>query len=365
MKTSAGGFRVAVIGASSLLGKELLAVLEARKFPVSRLITPGTLEDAEPDLPVLDLSGGLEAAVAEADVGESDLDFVFLAAPIRHPAKKGTAEAAHDSSFLQSTRRLAAATRCKVIDLSGCLTGESGGVLRVPFLDGVMKSGSGPESGEAARFIVSAHPATIIISSILLRLGTRFPIQRVVVQVFGPVSEIGTQAIDELQKQTMNLLTFQKIPQTVFGTQLAFNLLPRLGRSRSLRTADLGSQIQKELAGYLGQRVTLPALRVVYGPVFHSLACSLYIELVHSASLEALTEVLAGEPLTIRKASEAPPTQVEVAGSGEILVDALAPDAVHPEGVWIWGAADNLRLAALNAVEIAENLNVHERTRIQ
>jgi aspartate-semialdehyde dehydrogenase len=365
MKNSAGGFRVGVVGASSLLGKELLAVLEERKFPTSRLVTPGALDDSEPDLPVLDLGGGLEAAIAEADVGESDLDFVFLAAPIRKSAKKGKTEAAEEISFLQSTQRLANATQCKVIDMSECLAHEAGGVLSVPLLDRGNNAGEGMEPGATARFFRSAHPATIIISSILLRLGARFPIKSAVAQVFGPVSEIGTQAIDELQKQTLNLLTFQKIPQSVFGTQLAFNLLPRLGRSRGTPIHDLGSQIQKELAAYLGGRATMPALRVVYGPVFHSLACSLYIDLVQPATAEALTQALTGPPISVRKNSEAPPTQVEVAGSSEIFVDALVPDAVHAEGVWIWAAADNLRLAAVNAVEIAESLDARGRTLIQ
>ncbi len=355
MKTAAGGFRVAVIGASSLLGKELLAALQERQFPVSRLVTPGALEDAEPDLPVLDLSGGLEAVVTEADVGESDLDFVFLAAPLRRSSKKGASEA-DDSPFLQSTKRLAAATHCKVIDMSECLAGEAGGALSVPFLDRSPVSGGGPGAGADSGFIVSAHPATIVISAILLRLAARFPIKSAVAQVFDPVSEIGSQAIDELQKQTMNLLTFQKVPQAVFGTQLAFNLLPRLGRSRSAHIPDLGSQLQKEIAGYLGRRVPLPALRVIYGPVFHSLACSLYVELVQPATPEALTQVLAGGPIHVRKASEGPPSQVEVSGSSDIAVDALTPDATHPDGIWIWAAADNLRLAAVNAVEIAERL---------
>ncbi|PYV26679.1 MAG: hypothetical protein DMG24_06515, partial [Acidobacteria bacterium] len=55
MKTSAQGYRVAIVGASSLLGKELVTVLEERRFPVSQLITVG-VEVAEPDLPIIDLS---------------------------------------------------------------------------------------------------------------------------------------------------------------------------------------------------------------------------------------------------------------------------------------------------------------------
>jgi aspartate-semialdehyde dehydrogenase len=357
MKTSAGGFRVAVVGASSLLGKELLAVLEERKFPISRLVTPGTFDDSEPDLPVLDLGGSLEAAVAEADVGESDLDVVFLAAPVRHSAKKETVDTADDASFLQSTQRMAAATHCNVIDLCGCLAEESGGSLSVPFLGRNSISDASPSESASPRFLISARSATIMIAAIILRLAERFPLKSVVAQVFQPVSEIGTQAIGELQKQTLNLLSFQKIPQTVFGAQLAFNILPRLGHSRGTSAKDSGGQLQAELAALLGPNTPMPALRILYAPVFHSLGCSLFVEFDPPAALDALTQSLAGEPIHIRKTSEGSPTQVEVAGSGDIVLDVLTPDSTRPGGVWIWAVADNLRLAVVNAVEIAENLD--------
>ncbi|HEV2351767.1 MAG TPA: Asd/ArgC dimerization domain-containing protein [Terriglobia bacterium] len=361
MKTSAGGFRVAVVGASSLLGKELLAVLEERKFAISRLITPGTLNDSEPDLPVLNLSGGLEAVVAEVDVGESDLDFVFLAGPVHQSARRETPETADDSSFLQSTRRLAGATRCQVIDLNGCLAGESGGGLSVPFLGMGNVPDARPGGSASPRFLISAHSATIVIGAIILRLAERFPMKSAVVQVFQPVSELGAQAIDELQKQTLNLLSFQKIPQTVFGAQLAFNLLPRLGRNRGNSFKGSGNQLQSELAALLGPGLPLPALRVLYAPIFHSLGCLLYLDFDPPATLEVLAQGLGREPITIRKTSDGPPTQVEVSGTSDIVVDVLTPDGIHPGGVWIWAAADNLRLTAVNAVEIAESLNEQMR----
>ncbi len=362
MKPAASGFRVAVVGASSLLGKELLAVLQERQFPISRLVTPNALDNGEPDLPVLDLGAGLEATVAEADVGESDLDFVFLAAPFSPPTKKGIQET-HDLPFLQSVQRLAAATHCKVIDLCECLAAEKGGRVSVPFLDRTAVLKEEGAFAPSSRFHASAHPATIVISAVLLRLSLKFAIDRVAVEIFDPVSEIGPKAIDELQKQTMNLLSFQKIPQMVFGTQLAFNLLPRLGRTRGQHFTEITGQLRRELASYLGGRAPLPALRVVYSPVFHSLACSLYVELVEEATLEALTQVLAGEPISLRKATDTPPSQVDVSGSSEIVVDALTIDATHPRGLWIWAAADNLRLAAVNAVQIAEGLK--QEVRIQ
>src|SRR6266567_3952197 len=167
MNAASGGFRVAVVGASSLLGKELLAVLKERNFPISRLVTPNVLGAQDPELPVLDLSDVLERVVAETDVGEADLDIVFLAAPLLSGNKKSRTET-EESSFLQSPKRLAAAARCKVIDLSECLAGEAGGALSVPFLDRITAAHPEPETG--TRFFIVPHPATIILSAILLRL---------------------------------------------------------------------------------------------------------------------------------------------------------------------------------------------------
>jgi len=371
MKYAAEGYRVAVVGAASLLGKELLAVLKERQFPIARLVTPDALDEAEPDLPVLDLSGEGDIGITDANVGENELDFAFLAGPLPTASKKtGEADAL---TFLQSSRQLATAEHCKVIDLRECLVGESGGIVRIPSLERrdaaradhktgipsiVMRHASGAEREEErpSKYFISAHPATIVISTILLRLTSRFPAESVVVHMFGAASEIGSQAIEELQKQTLSLLSFQKIPQSVFGMQLAFNLLPRFGRGRKTPMADLESRIQAELTNYVGQRVPMPAVRAIQAPVFHSLAYSFYFQLVQPAPVEALTQALAGRPIDMRKATETAPTQVEAAGSGEIMVDAPVPDASHPAGVWIWAAADNLRLAALNAVEIAESL---------
>lgn len=364
MKPADTGYRVAVVGSASLLGKELLAVLKERRFPITRLVTPDALDEAEPDLPVLDLTGAGDIEITEAEVGEADLDFAFLAGPLP-PAPDKMTEEAGGLFFLQSSKRLAAATRCKVIDLRETLAGESGGVLRIASLERHDAAKAQRDVSIPSGFSISAHPATIVISTIVLRLVARFPVASVVAHVFGPASEIGSQAIEELQKQTLSLLSFQKIPQSVFGAQLAFNLLPRFGRGRKTAMADLESRIQAELKSYLGQRAPLPALRSIQAPVFHSTAYSLYVQLAQPAAQEALTRALAGDPIHVRKASEQAPSQVDVAGSDEIIVDTPVPDACNPAGVWIWAAADNLRLAALNAVEIAEQLTGEKPVPVQ
>lgn len=350
MKPAAQGYRVAIVGASSLLGKELLRVLEERAFPVSRLITYRADEE-ESDLPIVDLRASFESTVADEDVNEAELDFAFLAARPRTLL-----------SFLRPTAGNSpiASAHCFVVDLGEGLAELPGGVLSVPSLDpGAFTNGA---SGDSRHF-VSAHPAAIVISSLLLRLAAHFPLKSTVAHIFGPASEIGPRAIEELQKQTVNLLSFQKIPRAVFGAQLAFNLLPRFGRARRGGPrfhrgglTDLEKRIRTQVRHYLAKRVPLPALRLFQAPVFYSLAFSLYVEMVEPAACEAVAKALVGERIRLRQLSEEAPSQVEAAGSGDILVDAITPDAEHPAGIWIWAAVDNLRLAAENAVEIAERL---------
>jgi len=379
MKTLKEGYRVGVVGASSLLGKELLTVLREQAFPISRLVTFESDEE-EPDLPIVDLRGESQAAIEDREVSESELDFAFLAArPHPLPAFLASAES------LRAGRQPAdngGRAHCRVIDLTGEELGKGPDeeltaspaegaavspwqVVSVPFLDRLyparvaaerpVNGRPSPEAG-APSFIVSAHPAVIMISSLLLRVAARFRLERAVAQVFVSASEIGPRAIEELQKQTVGLLSFQKIPNKVFGEQLAFNLLARLGKSGEPALSHLESRLREQLRRYLGGRVPLPALRLVQVPVFYSMALSLYLETAQPVTAEEIAAALPSERLHVRRLSQDPPTQVEAVGSNDILVDAVAGDAAHPNGMWLWAVADNLRLAAMNAVEIAKSL---------
>lgn len=354
MKSTAT-YRVAVSGDSSLLGKEVLSVLGQRNFPVSRLVSLKSDEE-EPDLPILDLDQSYEDAVTAEDINAEELDFVFLAA---RPSS-----ASEGLSFLRDPSL--ASSQCTVIDLVGALPEFPEKKLSIPFLDGDwLPDKVTPSRGTAAaaNFFVSAHPATIMISSLLVRLQAQFPLKSSVAHVFVPASEIGSIAIEELQRQTVNLLSFQKIPSTVFGGQLAFNLLPRLGRSGGGAPTNFETRLRNELRDYLGSRVPLPALRLFHVPVFHSLGISLYLETAEPVRPEALAQVLEGERVRLRRPSQHAPSQVEAAGSSDILVDAITPDPDHRSGIWIWAVADNVCLAALNAVEIAESLVNSDRLR--
>jgi aspartate-semialdehyde dehydrogenase len=353
------GYRVAVVGASSLLGKELVSVLEQGKFPVARLLTFDA-DDAEPELPILDLGAASAAAVEENQIAEGELDFAFLTTRLRQlPA------------FLSSWQQQGSAARCLVIDavgegLGAVAAGDSvhaaaarEDLVGIPFLDRRY-----PIAGlhtDAARLHVSAHPAVIVISSLLLRLAARFPLKTVVAQVFASASEFTSRGVEELQRQTVNILSFQKVPDEIFGAQLAFNLLARLGNTGKGEMAALEARLRRQLRDYLGERVPRPALRLVTVPVFYSVGVSLYVETMEPVSTEAATAALAGERIKVRRSHLDAPTPVEVTGSSDILVDSVSIDAEHPNGLWLWAVADNLHLAATNAVELAASLREQAR----
>jgi len=353
MKQALGEFRVALVGASTLLGKELLTVLGERQFPFSELlkIEAEETEEAEPETPILDLAEPVYEMPSVDEAATADLDFVFLAARPR--------------PWPSSLDRIAknGEARTAVIDLTGTGHEELPAHewrLSVPSLPGDALADW--TRGEPP-FFASAHPAVIVISSLLLRLTAHFPVKTAVVQVLSPASEIGPRGIEELQKQTVNLLSLHKIPTATFGAQLAFNLLPRLSRARRGGTTphrdaltDIETRIRRELGRYLGDRIPPPAVRLIQTPVFFSLAFSLYVETAEPAEPAAVAHALAGDRVQVRRLTEPPPSPAEATETGNILVDAIAVEEACPSGLWIWAAADNMRLAAVNAVEIAENL---------
>jgi len=340
------GYQVAVVGAGSLLGKEILTVLEERNFPVAELKTVSG-EPGEPDLPIVDLSLGSHAAVDFQEELPTDFDFVFVAAPHQQM-----------SSWIERTSRERDSSRKAraIIDLVSSVPPSAAPTLGIPLLDRLSAAAPQPDADKGLRILTAPHAATLMISALLARLAARFPVRNAVAQIFSPASDMGPRAIDELQKQTVNLLSFQKVPREAFGAQIAFNLLPRLGAGYESADA-LESRVRDQLGACLGKQTPVPALRLFQVPVFYSTALSLYVETEERVPPSDLVAALDGAPISIRRTSEKPPSPVDAAGSEQIMVDAIQPDAAHPAGIWLWAVADNIRLAAVNAVQIAEGLH--------
>ncbi len=330
--------RVAIAGASSLRGKELKLWLEESGFPASEIrllddeIMAGTLTEA---------AG--EPAVIETVTEESfeRVRFAFFTGSAGFSARHG----------MKASR-----SGATVIDLSGGLNGETAAKPWIPALDSVLPSPSGkPVTGEARTlFLVPSTPAQIAISisAALAPLG----LEHLTLTIFQPASERGSEGIEELESQVVNLLSFQPISQAVFDAQVGFNMLSRYGPESGDKLADGRTKIVSEVRTYLGGRVPMPAIALVQAPVFHAHAFTAYAGFKIPPSPEDLAARLRIAGLKITPANEEPPNNVNVAGEASPVLGQPEIDPGIEHGVWLWGAADNLRVPVTAAVTIAEKL---------
>ena len=180
-------------------------------------------------------------------------------------------------------------------------------------------------------------------------------IARAVVHIFEPASEYGTAGIEELQQQTVNLLSFQQMPKKVFDTQLAYALLAQLGSEAPVPLNELEDRIERHLASLLERMdgVPMPSLRLIQAPVFHGYSFSFWIEFEEAPGASDIEEAMNQEMFDVRAGDLEPPNNVGVAGQSGIAVGAITPDRNSASAFWVWAAMDNLRLAAESAALIA------------
>lgn len=337
---SANSHRVAIVGASSLLGKELKQVLEDRHFPAI-------------DIHLLDASvmaGTLTEAAGEAtfirEIEEDSFEgvsFVFFAG------------SAADTEQNWRTAQRAGAT---IIDLTACPS-LSGAHRCIPSLSPVLPPPE-PSANAAEGHKAFSSPSAPVIMVCTLAAGlAKFQPQRVIAQLFPPVSERDQAGVDELESQTANLLSFREIAREVFDAQVAFNLLARYGPESKPRLADVREAIARDVVSYLAGRIPIPAIQLLQAPVFYGYAFAAYADLGAGAaekSPDAIAASFASLGAKVAAADDPSPDNVSVAGESEIHFGRVSSDANIAGGIWIWGVADHLRLAATNAVRIAEAL---------
>lgn len=338
MNSSKDAFRVVIAGASSLVGKELNSWLDESGFPSSDV----RLVDEE------FVAGTLAEAGGEPTVIETVSEDSFERA--RFAFFTGSAE---------FSRRHAAEARragAVVIDLSGGLADDPNARLWIPALDTALASPAVSVSPGAAQslFVVPSAPSdfAISVSAALAPAG----LTRLAVTVLQPVSEYGPDAIEELESQVVKLLSFQPVPQAVFDVQIGFNMLCGYGPESRIRLEDARERIARESARYLADRAPAPAIAVLQAPVFYSHTFSAYAEFKTPQDIGDLARRLSAAGLKVTPAKEAPPTNVNVVGEARAVLRQPERDPGIETGVWLWGAADNLRVPAATAAAIAEKL---------
>jgi aspartate-semialdehyde dehydrogenase len=257
---------------------------------------------------------------------------------------------AGDRAFAARTWPLAHKAGATVIDLSGGLNEVPTAVPWIPALDAVLA----PPRPLAGKLFSSPSAAAIMGCSVTAGLAVLRPV-RLALTFFQPVSERGQAGVEELESQTVSLLSFQSISQELYDAQVAFNLLPRYGEASREQLGDIRRNLAREVDCYLAGRIANPALQMIQAPVFYSVAMAGYAEFAEPPSASALHDALAKAAVQLSGATP-PVSNVSVAGEGHITLAHVEPDPLCSTGVWLWGAADNVRVAAVNAAQIAEEL---------
>ena len=332
---------VALVGSESLLGREIRDIVATSDVSFSLRLIADTGEDAGAltrvgDEPVL--VGGLNA---ESLTGARA---IFLAGS--------------NQSSRQALEILDHEPGATVIDLTGAAEERPDARLRAPLVE----SAEELEAGEFDSAVqVIAHPAAIALALFLRRLHSLDPVRASVIQIFAPASEHGTAGVEELQGQTVSLLSFKSLPHAIFDTQLSFSMLAKYGPEAAVSLDETELRIERHLASLLalpgeGEGAPMPSLRLVQAPAFHGYSFGAWVEFESNPGVETLESGLATGFIDVRGSDFEAPTNVGQAGQGGIAVGAISPDRNQPDACWFWLAADNLRLTAENGVAVARQL---------
>ncbi|HEY9138213.1 MAG TPA: Asd/ArgC dimerization domain-containing protein [Terriglobus sp.] len=316
-------YRIAVVGAGSLLGKEIGD--EIAESPLASAIT--VLLDNEESSGVLEAMGD-EVAFLQAmePAALENVDVAIFA----------------DAKMLREHAGTARAMGAAVVDATGT---DAAAPVRLPVI-----AAAAPLDLETAVVRV-AHPVTTMLVLALLQAGRVAPVKAAYATVLQPASENGRAALDELQQQSINLLNFQSAPTEEFDTQVAFNLLPALGEAAKNPLVLTEERVVREWKTLL-PGAPLPVLQWLQAPVFHGYSVSLFVEFVESVTLEAVSGAMASEWMDLVGEEGDPPSNLSSAGQGQVLVQVKGDGARYA----IWMAADNLKLMARTAVACALEL---------
>jgi aspartate-semialdehyde dehydrogenase len=330
-------YKIAIAGASSLLGKELKDVLSDSPLAEANFVLVDE-EDAQGQLDqVGDEITFIQAVAADTFEGT---DFTFFCG---------------SEALTRKHWRQAADSGSTVIDLSGALDLESGVVIRAPWLGG--------ESGPIDLLtpaVVPANPAALALALLMERLKQAAPVRFAAATVILPASEFGKAAMDELHQQTVSLLSFQSMPRAIYDTQVAYNLLGGLGENSTVNLAAAEARIRLHFEAITAGRERGLAIQVIHAPVFHGQTFAIAVELERPVERVAVEDALGGDHLDLLLEDTDSPSNLAATGQNDILVR-LRPESGtrNPNLVsrlWLWAASDNLRLHAQNALACAMEL---------
>lgn len=324
---------VAVVGATGAVGQEMLRVLEQRAFPVEELRLLASQRSRGRKLSFK------RTAIEVEELTEDSFEGVEIAL-----FSAGT-------SISRKFAPMAAEAGAVVIDNSSAFRMEPDVPLVVPEVN--------PEAvREHHGIIANPNCSTIQMVVVLKPLHDRARIKRIVVSTFQAVSGSGRNAMEELIRQSRQVLDHEPVEKEVYPHQIAFNVLPQI----DVFLENGYTKEEMKMVGETRKILSEPSLRVtattVRVPVLISHSESVNIETEEKLTADEARSILWDAPgvkVLDDPTSAVYPMPVPAAGTDDCFVGRIREDESIKNGLNLWIVADNLRKgAALNAVQIAE-----------
>ena len=329
---------IAVVGATGAVGESMLEILSARKFPV------GTVHALASERSV-----GKTVAFGNRQLTVENLaDFDF--------SKVAIALFSAGGSISAEFAPRAAAAGCVVIDNTSHFRRDDDIPLVVPEVN------ADAIAGYTARGII-ANPncSTIQMLVALKPIYDAVGIERINVCTYQAVSGAGRSAIEELARQTANMMNGRPLEIEGDVKQIGFNAIPHIDVFMDNRYTREEMKMVWETRKILGDDAIMVNPTAVRIPVFYGHSEAVHIETRDKISAQSVVELLASSPgIEVLDGVETglyPTAVTEASGTDPVFVGRIREDISHPRGIDLWVVADNIRKgAALNSVQIAEIL---------
>ena len=331
------GYRIAVVGATGNVGREILTVLSEREFPADEVVAVASSS-----------SVGKEVSYGDFDVLKvralDDFDFKNFDIGLFSPGASVSAEHAPR----------AAEMGCVVIDNTSHFRMDEDVPLIVPEINRHEL-----ENFNKRNIVANPNCSTIQMVMALKPLHDLAPIRRVVVATYQSVSGAGRRAMDELFDQTRKVFFNERLNPTSFTREIAFNVIPHIDAFQPD-----GSTKEELKMVCETQKILDPSIQVnatcVRVPVFVGHAESINIEFDGPIGVEearGALESAEGVVVIDEPKTQEYVTPIDVAGESGVYVSRIRQDKTVEYGLNLWVVSDNLRKgAALNSVQIAEAL---------
>lgn len=326
---------VAVVGATSAAGEAMLNLLASRDFPVGELYALGP--DAE-------LGKALEAGERELVLDSADaFDFGRAGLVLFAAGSETQLQAALEAGSI-------------VIDASGRYHDDPEVPLVIPEIN--------PDAIADFRergVIASPGTHTVQLLAALKPLHDAVGLERVQVVTCASVSNSGRKAVQELVRQTIELLNGRPVKPAVYDQQIAFNILPLVGELEEDGYTDDERSLQRDSRRLLAEPDLIVDATFLRVPVFYGDAQVVHLETRNPITVEEARNLLNTAPgvkVLDAQAGDGVPTSVgQAGGSDQIWIGRVRENGHAPRGLDLWIVADNVRRGiALNVIKIAENL---------